>query len=144
MPYALPADVRDFTLDEALIALDDAELAKRIAAAESDVDRAVGFYAVRDDGRRFDPQTMTQRDSQALARATSAQVEYRFVMGEDFFTRDQYASVNGPEFSTQGKLARIGPKVYEELQSGSLLQLSTSWKGVGDAPPWATFSHNLD
>ena len=142
--YATPTDVRDFTLNADLIALDDDELLKRIIAAEPDVDRAVGFYAVRDNGRRFDPLTMTQRDGRALARATAAQVEYRFVMGEDFFTRDQHASVNGPEFSVQGRLARIGPKVYEELQSGRLLALSTSWKGVGDSPPWASFSHNLD
>lgn len=138
--YASAQDVRDFTLNADVLALDDDELTKLIAASESDVDRAVGFVQ-SDTQRRFTPSSLTQDNRTTLARATAAQVEYRVVMGDDFFTRAQYASVNGPEFSTTGTLPRIGPRVYDELAGSDLLQLTTTWTGKR-APSWYSFAYN--
>lgn len=76
-------------------------------------------------GLKFDPitrLTAVQRD--ALKRATCAQAEYRAQMGERFFIEAQYSRVSGPDFSQQGTLPRIGPKVYAELQGFGLLSES--------------------
>lgn len=115
-----------------------------IERAERDVDRIVGARAVDDaTGLKFVPATLTTGERDDLMRATAAQVEYRASMGEDFFVREQFERVTGPEFSTEGTLPRIGPKVWEELAGSGLLKLTTSWGGSGSSPPWASFAYNV-
>ena len=75
---------------------------------------------------------MGARDRERLKLATCAQVEYRVAMGEEFFARHQYPSVSGPEFTLQGQLPLIGPKVASELESFAYAIVGTDWVGV----PW--------
>ena len=145
MPYATPDEVREYSTLDKLDALDDETLEKLIADSEPDVDRATGYSTTQaSNGRRFDPLTMEQSDRATLSRATSAQVEYRVVMGAEFFIRDQYTEQSGPEFSTKGTLGRIGPRVYDELGGSNILVLSTSWNGYGEAPSWYSFAYNVE
>ena len=142
MTYATIDDYREQTGDATT---SDAEVTRLLEAAERDVDRAVGFHPTNEDtGLKFDPVTMHARDSKSIRRATIVQAQYRAAMGDEFFVKDQYAEVSGPEFTTKGKLARISPAVFDELQNGNVLNLSTSWKGAGDAPPWEGFARNVD
>jgi hypothetical protein len=146
--YATPQDVRDYTTNERVLMLDDETLTKHILQAEPFVDRAVGFVAKNSNtNRRFDPTRLTQENRTTLARATSAQVEYLVIMGDDHFTRPQFKRVSGPEFSYEtadGGLPRIAPKVHDELAGSGILRLSTPWNGEGNAPSWYPFAYNVD
>jgi hypothetical protein len=73
-------------------------------------------------GLKFDPLSqLTSVQALALKRATCAQAEYRFEMGEEFFVQAQYGQVSGPDFSQTGKLPRVGPTAVQELQGYGLL-----------------------
>lgn len=83
-------------------------------------------------GRRVNPTAdLNENQVMFLANGTSAQVEYRMAMGEPFFIRGQYDSVRGPDFTTQGKLPRLGPKVRVELAQSGLL-----WSGARAKAGW--------
>lgn len=144
--YATAADVKTYTEVSSLDALTDPQIDALIEKAERDIDNAVGVHDVNPDtGLKFTPLTLETRDVDSLMRATCAQAEYRHVMGAEFFIRPQYESVNGPEFSTNGKLPIVGPETWKELENGGLLRLTTSWaKSGGSAPPWADFAYNLN
>jgi hypothetical protein len=79
---------------------------------------------LRGGGTRWDIWQLQPAQVAQLRRACCAQAEYRDQMGEDFFTKAQWQSVSGPEFSTQGKLPIIGPKVHRELAGSGLVQYS--------------------
>lgn len=95
-------------------------------AASRDVDRYVGFsWSMEPNGFRFgdltaNPKKLSNEELVALKRATCAQAEYRIAKGEEFFRHDQFRSTSGPDFATQGKLARFGPKAREELRYSGL------------------------
>jgi len=76
----------------------------------------------RGGGTRLDVWMLQPSQRYQLTRATCAQAEYRDRMGEDFFIKAQYQQVTGPEFTTQGKLPIIGPKVRRELNGSGLIQ----------------------
>lgn len=75
---------------------------------------------------------MGARDRERLERATCAQTEYRVEMGEEFFARHQHARTSGPDFSVDGQLPWIGPKVLGELEGFAFARVQTDWTGV----PW--------
>lgn len=143
--YATAAEVRTYTDVASLDALGDSEIEKLIDKAERDLDGAVGVYPVNEDtGLKFDPLTLTAGDARSVMLATCAQVEYRHVMGAEFFIRAQHENVDGPEFKTVGKLPYIGPEVWKELEQGGILHLTTSWAPSGGiAPPWDSFARNV-
>lgn len=142
--YADAAAVKAYTSIDALDALADAEIDKLLIEAERDIDSAVGARA-RDEttGLKFVPSTLTTHEEDVLSRATCAQVEYRFIMGPEFFIRAQHDRTKGPEFEVDGKLPIVGPKTWRELEGSGLLALTTSYAGI-DAPPWADFAYNVD
>jgi hypothetical protein len=115
--YTTPADVNLYI--EGGTGLDEATLNRYIERAERDVDRSLTQYAVTG-GLKLVPDDMSVDAAAALNRATCAQVEYRLQLGEEFFIEHQYQSTSSPDFSTEGKVPRIGPKVFEELTSGGL------------------------
>jgi hypothetical protein len=137
------ATIQDFkTYAPQYAALSDNEITSLLEHAERDVDTALGAHSVNDDtGLKFDPVSLTVVRKNSLTQATCAQAEYRQLMGPTFFIRGQYASVSGPDFQTQGKLPRVGPKVWDELGRADLLRLTTTWCGVGDDPPWRDFAY---
>lgn len=73
-------------------------------------------------GLRINPYLLSAKEALALNRATCAQAEYRDAMGEDFFVKAQYKSIEGPKFQTTGRLPLIGPKVMIELSGTDLVQ----------------------
>lgn len=73
-------------------------------------------------GLKVDPYQLSMSDMMALRRATCAQAEYRDQMGPAFFVMPQFKVVSGPEFNTQGRRPRIGPRVMDELASTDLIQ----------------------
>jgi len=113
--YATVADVESFI--EGWTTTDSAALDRLLDRASRDVDNLLGDYGDRQPATdlKLDPTTLTTHQAYALRRATCAQAEYRYEMGEEFFTRDQYGYVSGPDFQRRGSLARIGPKVLSEL-----------------------------
>lgn len=126
--YATVSDFEDYSED--WTTTDPAKLEKIIEAAERDVDRILPYQGARPDSQmlKIDPAQLGARDKDALMRATCAQAEYRIQMGAAFFRKAQHQSVSGPQFSTQGTLPRIGPKVTEELASFS--RGKASWATV--------------
>jgi hypothetical protein len=141
--YAQRADVEDFI--DGWVTDDPSALDALIERAERDVDTYCGPWSVEANGLKFgDPATGNEKgltDGQVLAltRATCAQVEYRFVQGEEFMARAQYTQVKGPDFETHGQLPYIGPKVRRELDDAGLVR-QTSIRAVpmGNFPaePW--------
>jgi hypothetical protein len=128
--YATKADCLAYI--EGLTVDDDAAFDRVIERAEDQIDRVLGQEVPVAGGRKYSGSTLTAleaRTREALKRAVCAQVEYRIEMGERFFTRAQHESVSGPDFTTQGKLPRIGPKVWEELRSSGLARMTTSIGG---------------
>ena len=113
--YATQADFEAYS--EGWTTTDPPALERILQRAERDVDRVVGYQGERPAAQalKFVPGTLTTRERDALRDATCAQAEYRVKMGESFFRQGQHRSVSGPQFSTQGQLPRIGPKVWEEL-----------------------------
>jgi hypothetical protein len=118
--YTTPADVNLYI--EGGTGLDEASLNRYIDRAERDVDRALTQYALSPgQDLKVNPLTdITPEQATALARAVAAQVEYRLHLGEEFFIEHQYESTSSPDYSTNGRVPRIGPKVFEELRSGNL------------------------
>lgn len=122
--YATVDDFEDYV--EGWVTSDEEALQRMLERASRDVDRYIGAaWSVEDNGLRFgkledNPKAIDQYQIEALTRATCAQAEYRIEMGPDFFVKDQHKSVGGPDFSTQGKLSRYGPKMREEVQASGL------------------------
>lgn len=140
--YATPDELAAYVADSG-VAL-PADVDALLERAERDLDRIVGHRAVdAASGLKFVPASLSTGERADLSRATCAQAEYRAMMGEAFFVREQFDRVSGPEFSTEGALPRVGPKVWEELAGSGLLKLTTSWGGNGTSPPWADFAYNV-
>lgn len=141
--YTTATAVKDFTALDKLAALDGAEIDKLIEQAERDIDGAVGHYTIEDgETLKFSPITKLDTAQRGtLSDATCAQVEYRFVMGPEFFIRAQQTRVKGPEFETEGTLPYVGPGTWRELEGSGLLRLTTSWGGRGEDPPWRNFAY---
>jgi hypothetical protein len=121
-------------------------LDRLLERAEVDIDGlAASVVAANPDTatRRFDLTALSARNRDVLRRATCAQAEYRFNMGEAFFVKGQYDQVTGPDFATTGRLPWIGPKVYRELSGTDLIPLSFAAGPVRPGrPPWYSFSFN--
>lgn len=112
--YAVAADFASYV--EGWQTDDSAALSRLLDRAERDIDTLLGDYTRNPaTGLKLDPAALTTHQAYALRRATCAQAEYRFMMGEDFFVQDQFQFVSGPDFTRRGSLARIGPKVMGEL-----------------------------
>lgn len=126
--YATGAEVNAYIEGGSGYADADATLERHIQRAQRDVDRAAGVWVVdRTTGLKFTPSAMGAVPRAALMRATAAQVEYRLAKGEAFFMEEPMA-VQGPDFSSQYREPRIGPKVYEELQLGGLRRVTARVK----------------
>lgn len=123
--YATITDCRDY-IDTADDGVADADLEKVLDAAEHDVDNAL-ITPVADNrsatGLRYDPSALLPWQTVALTRAVCAQVEYRLVMGPDFFIQAQHDRVQGPDFRTFGRLPYLGPKAVRELEGSGLIAL---------------------
>lgn len=127
MPYATPDQVRDFlgvTEDD----LSDDVLTVPIRRASKDIDAACGGWGVyADTGLKFEStdEDVNLSDAQLahLAEATSAQVEYRMTMGDDFMVKEQYESQSGPSYGTAGKLRKVCGEAYTLLGQAGLLRL---------------------
>jgi len=113
--YATVADVESYI--EGWTTTDSAALDRLLDRASRDIDNLLGDYGDREPTTdlKLDPSALTVHQAYALRRATCAQAEYRFTMGEGFFVEDQYSFTAGPDFQRRGSLARIGPKVLPEL-----------------------------
>lgn len=127
LTYATIADLRDWTGQDSAT-LTDSEATRALTLSERDID---GLSPVlhpinTTSGRRYSPASLSALQAIVLQRATCAQAEYILSMGEDFFIRGQYDSVNGPDFSTSGRLPRIAPAVWRELAGSGLVRLSTT------------------
>lgn len=95
-------------------------LGRLIERAEEDIDDFIsGSYGTS--GRKLVLVNLSATQIKYLSRATCAQAEYRWQMGEDFFAQSQFDSVSGPDFNTTGKRPRLGPKARRELIRGRLM-----------------------
>ena len=113
--YATRSDCLEYTAG--LVVEDNAEFDKLIERAEDDIDGLLGNLPLDPvTERKLVPADLTTAQLRAIRRATCAQVEYRIEMGEAFFVRGQYDKAAGPDFSREGKLPYIGPKVKRELK----------------------------
>ena len=145
--YASQAEFEAYV--EGWTTTDAPALGRMLERASDDVDEILGYYDVISTGtwtgRKLDPSTLEYFEDRALTRATCAQAEHRFNMGEEFFARPQYDSVSGPEFSTSGgKLPRVAPKTLQELSGSGLLRNTTSMGRSRRGPSWLSFSHNIE
>lgn len=129
--YATPADLDLYS--EGFTVTDPAAVERELQRAERDVDRLLGYQGQVNaaTGLKLDPAALQPYQRDALMRATCAQAEYRIEMGPEFFRRAQHEQVTGPQFTTTGKLPRVGPKVMEELSGSGLVQ---AWGGLAEGP----------
>lgn len=115
-----------------LVGGDDGDLELVIERAERQIDSLLGPWPLQANGRKMGAPTgvneldLTPDQANVLSAATCAQAEYRIQMGEPFFVKAQRTKVSGPEFTTEGKLPRIGPKVADELLAAPELRLRTA------------------
>ena len=134
--YATQAEFEAYV--EGFVTTDPAALARLLERASHQIDRlfaprpiiGTGTWA----GFVFDPTKLAEGYRAALADATCAQAEYR----RSFGTEADYASfgmggrVKGPDFeydapaSGFGGAARIGPKVFEELERLRPMMVTTA------------------
>lgn len=126
---------------------DTAALDRLLRRASEDIDEYLGDYVLEEEGDyaglKLDPTELTYAEARALERATCAQAEYRFEMGEEFFVRPQFRSTSGPEFSTDGKPPIVAPKARRELAGSGLVRNSISLGARRREPSWLGFSHNV-
>jgi hypothetical protein len=139
--YTTVAACRAYAATDVALPADDTQLGDLIAKAERDVDTVLSPATTRAaNGLKLVPGDLAGWQADALSRATCAQVEYRVVMGPEFFIKAQYDSVSGPDFTTRGELPRVGPQVYVELSETGLREVS-DWASVRlttfPAPPVA-------
>lgn len=131
---AFEAYVEGWTTD------DPAALDRLLERAERDVDYAAGGWPIDPaTGLKFDPATLPTWQADALSRATCAQAEYRHSMSEEFMVKAQHSRVSGPDFTVDGELPYVGPKVLRELASGGLLRSGGS-TGVVSVPMGPTIT----
>lgn len=116
--YATVADLETYIGRD----IDGAEGERVLGFAERDVDRILRQRGARVEatGLKFDPDDLGEHEATALMRATCAQAEYRLAKGEEFFVHAQHTRVGGPDFTTEGRLPYIGPKVRQELSGMGL------------------------
>src|SRR5947209_3258876 len=108
--YATVADAQAYI--EGYVPDDPNQAERDLERAERDIDNLFFRPNTLVNGRRLDPTLLTVDELAALKNAVCAQFEYRLEMGRKFFVRAQWNSVNGPDFTTTGKLPYIGPKVW--------------------------------
>lgn len=117
--YASVAEVRDYAPE--LADRTDEEIMAEIKKAERDVDWYAGFSGTIDEetGLRFVPLAdLDVRFRSAIARATCAQVQYRFYMGPAFTVDEmQYPEIQGTD-QTVTRPQRMGPGARSEFPSG--------------------------
>jgi hypothetical protein len=89
--------------------------------AQMDVNRLLIGIPDRDTGLRVNPARLSVYQANELANAVCAQAEYRNAMGEDFFRRNEPRSIQGPDFSKQGRSGYYGDKVFAHLRDAGLL-----------------------
>lgn len=112
---------------------DTAALDKALEAAERDIDAYCGPWTVEVNSRKFgapaaaNEKGLSTAQKQVLRDATIMQAYYRIVQGPDFFVRDQHQSVNGPDFSTSGKLSKLSPAAKQDLAGSGLVIRSASF-----------------
>lgn len=114
--------------------LSDEVLIPHIAKAQREIDTACGGWVVYDDtGLKFATAQvhpiLSDREVGLLSDATAAQVEYRMLMGDDFMVKDQYSQESGPDYSSTGKLRKVGSQSYSLLQQAGLLRLASGRLG---------------
>lgn len=123
--YALQTDFEQFV--EGWVTDDPDALKRLLERAERDIDQAAGYWLAETNGLKFgSPLSTNEKHLEAwqvaaLTRATCAQAEYRFTMGEDFFVRAQHATERGPDFQVSGKLPWLAPKAKRELDDAGLV-----------------------
>lgn len=118
--YATVGQLRDYA---DLVGGADPDLETVLARAERDVEAVEpGDSLDTATGLSYDPANMEAWKTQALSRAVCAQAEYRISRGEPALVDAQYDRVSGPDFTTEGLLPHIGPKVWRELAAGGLLR----------------------
>jgi hypothetical protein len=120
--YAQASDLEAYV--EGWVTDNPAAVDRLLERAERDIDYAAGAWPIADpvNGLKFVPGSLAAWQTKALVRATCAQAEYRFEMGEEFMVKAQHARVQGPDFAAWGRLPYIGPKALRELVSGGLLR----------------------
>jgi hypothetical protein len=124
--YATQQDFEAYV--EGWVTDDVAALGRLLERASRDVDAALTAYVPETNGLKLgdlstgaNPKLLVPSDIVAVTRATCAQAEYRFTMGEDFFRKDEYEFVAGADFSRRGALSRLAPKARQELGIVGLL-----------------------
>jgi hypothetical protein len=104
-----------------------AALTRLLERASRDIDALMGPRRILTTGTyaglKYDPTKLADAYADALSRATCAQAEYRFAIGEEEFAQHGTAGrVKGPDFEVElakgssGGRPRIGPKVAVELE----------------------------
>lgn len=123
--YATAEDLRAYALDSnveippSTPAANAARLARLLARAERDVDRALGPYPLLADGRKLDPDLLTSVQRAALSRATAAQAVHRLVLGEDYFTEAE--DLVAGDIRVIRAATHVAPRVIEELVGFGLI-----------------------
>lgn len=130
--YATKAEFLAYA--EGIAVTDDNALKRRLYRAEEEVDDylrhqrgdlievAPGVFRRFGSPKTTNERNLTTAEIVSLSRITCARAEYRAIMGDAFFRQDQYESTTGPDFSTSGKLDRIGPRVKEELARSPFME----------------------
>lgn len=125
--YATDTDFEEYV--EGWTTDDSDALDRLLERASRDVDIYIGPRTVdNDSGLKFgdvagdeNPSDLLDWQLAALRRATCAQAEYRFQMGEEFMVAGQFENVSGPDFSRTGKLPYFAPKARRELVGTGLV-----------------------
>jgi hypothetical protein len=123
---------------------DTTYVTRLLETCERDVDRELrlltGTTRNATTGLKIDPADLTAWQANRLSRAVCAQYLYRTQQTPEFFSRPQYDETRGPDFSTKGRLQRVSPDVYDELDGTGLLRVSgigsISMAAYSDEYPW--------
>ena len=118
--YATATDVTDILT----LANPDLEpvTSSEIKQAELDIDDVIGLQTWNNDTeRKLTPNNLFPYQRVYLKRAVASQVEYRRVMGPDFFARAQFKHVETPDgFKRDGVLPYVSPKATQLLAEAGL------------------------
>jgi hypothetical protein len=106
---------------------DAAELDRVLERSERDVDSYLGPWPTDTASNRklgnltSNLRSLTSAQLENVREAVCCQALYRIEFGEEKFVHGQYESVNGPDFTTQGKLPRLSPQAQQLLQDAGLV-----------------------
>ena len=121
--YAVREDFEEYV--EGWSTTDPDGLDRLLYRAQMDVNDLLTGPADVNTGLRVNPARLSIYQAQQLADAVCAQAEYRNAMGEEFFRRNEPQSIQGPDFSRQGRSGRYGGKVYRHLRQAGLLRTTS-------------------